>query len=415
MRLRTARLLAIALVFLAPAAAAARILPPGPEASFGRAEIDLSGSAQVAVAYERTLPGPNLIRVAIRNAGRLDTPTVGRRIGRGALRLVRLGTLPGDRHVVVWRRRGETVVSVFLGTKWVTERLPAVVRGLEVLDAAVLNRRPLLVLGGGSDATVVERRAGKWRAHPMPTTAGPRSALVAAVTEPSGKAVVAWTRGTAAGAQSIEASTFALSTGRWTAPQTAVAAGAVTAPVVGELVVDARGNGALSAVTDPGFAGPSSTPVVAILRHAAAAWALLPPLPASPPQLAFADQGVPVRAWLEGDEVRFSRLAADGLAWESSETALKRPSDDFGSLYAVDDLAVDEDGRVVIAVAVDPGPGPDEHSFLVRDTSGPPFVASRAFASTYGSPRLVVGGSSVAASWVEDASSSGLPEAALAP
>jgi hypothetical protein len=81
----------------------------------------------------------------------------------------------------------------------------------------------------------------------------------------------------------------------------------------------------------------------------------------------------------------------------------------------VDDLAMDEDGRVVIVVAVDPGPGPDDHSFLVRGSSGPPFIASRAFASTYGSPRLVVGGGLVAASWVEDASSSGLPEAALAP
>lgn len=413
MRLRTA-CLAITLVCLTPAAAAARILPPGPEASFGRAEIDLSGSAQVAVAYERAVPGPNLIRVAIRNARRLHTPTVGRRIGRGAMRLVRLGTAPGDHHVVVWRRRGETVVSVFLGRRWVTERLPTAVRGLEVLDAAVLVRRPLLVLGGGSGATVVERRAGKWRAHPMPASAGRRSA-VAVVTEPSGKVVVAWTRGAAAGARSIEAAAFAPSTGRWSAPQTAVVAGAVTAPVVDELAVDARGNAVLSAVTDPGFAGPSSAPVVAVLRHAAAAWALLSPPPASAPELAFADRGMPVRAWREGDEVRFSRLAADGITWGSPETAWKRPSDDFGSLYAVDDLAVDEHGRVVIAVAVDPGPGPDDHHFLVRTTSGHPFVASRPFASTYGSPRLVVGGSFVAASWVEDASGSGLPEAALAP
>ena len=72
-------------------------------------------------------------------------------------------------------------------------------------------------------------------------------------------------------------------------------------------------------------------------------------------------------------------------------------------------------GRVVASVAVDPGPGPDDHLFLVRAPGSGTWRAPVPFASLYGPPELIVGGRRVAASWVEDASGSGLPEAVLAP
>jgi hypothetical protein len=412
-------LMILAIALLVPSAAAsARILPPGQEAAFGRAEIDLNRTGRVAVAYERALPGPNLIRVAVRVASRLGAPTLGRPIGRGALRLVRLGDAPADRHVVVWRRAGETVASVWRGGRWRTERLPAPARRLEPLAGAVVGRRVLLVLGDRSRVVAALRTpSGGWRALALPATGGARSGLVAAASEGAGLAVAAWSEGPAAG-RSIGAATFSLATGRWSAPQTVIPAGAVTAGIVAELVLDDRGDAALSAVTDPGRAGPPSTPAAALLARDATAWVVLPALdpdPARPPQLALTAAGLPVRAWLEGDEVRVSELAADGLSWQAPETALRRPPDDFGELYAVDDLAVDRDGRVVIVVAIDPGPGPDDHAFLVRPSAGGAFGAPRSFASLYGSPRLVVGGAKVAASWVEDPSSSGLAEAVLAP
>jgi hypothetical protein len=70
---------------------------------------------------------------------------------------------------------------------------------------------------------------------------------------------------------------------------------------------------------------------------------------------------------------------------------------------------------VVASVAIDPGPGPDDHVFLVRSPVGGSWSAPKRFASLYGPPELIVGGRRVAASWVEDASGSGLPEAVLAP
>ena len=419
MRPRALQLLVIALLLAAPAVAqAARILPPGPESSFGRAEIDLNASGRVAVAYERTVPGPDVIRVAIRAASRLTTPTVGRRIGRGALRMVRLGDAPGDRHVVVWRRAGETVVSVWTGATWRTERLPAGARRLEALAGAVVGRRVLLVVGTGSQAVAVTRAAsGGWRAAPLPASGGPRAKLVAAASKPSGRVVVAWSQA-AAGGRAIEAASFALATGRWTTPAVAVPAGAVAAAVVNELTLNSAGDAVLSAVTQSGSGVASATPAAYVLRHDAAAWSPLPPpapYPADAPQLALTPAGVPVRAWREGDEIRFSQLSADGLSWGTPEVAWKRPADDFGELYAVDDLAVDDTGRVVASVAVDPGPGPDDHFFLVRPAPAGPFGAPRAFASLYGPPSLVVGGGRVAASWVQDASLGGLPEAVLAP
>ena len=353
---------------------------------------------------------------------RLNRPTVGRPIGRGAVRLVRLGT---SRAVVVWRRGGETVVSLLLRSGWVTERLPAAVRPLEALDAEVYGPRPLLILGGGSRAVAVERRAGRWSVHPLPG-GGARSGLRAALSTLSGTAVVAWTQGAPGGSQSIEAATFSLRTARWSVPRTAVPAGAVTAPVVDELVVEPRGFALLSAVTDPSSAGPGSAPAAALLRRGASAWTPLPPLPGSPasaPQLAFGapgpgfgTSGLPIAAWLEPGAVRVAGLAAGGGGWEAPATAWSRPPDDSGSLYAVDDLAVDPDGRVVVVAAVDPGPGPDDHVFVVRRSGAATFAPPRVFASLYGSPRLVTGGPPfIAAFWVEDPSGSGLPEAALAP
>jgi hypothetical protein len=123
--------------------------------------------------------------------------------------------------------------------------------------------------------------------------------------------------------------------------------------------------------------------------------------------------GVPVYALLR-DGVRFSVLS--GGAWAAEELAWAGPSDpDFGFLFEVDDLAVAQGGRVVVSAAVDPGPGPDDHSFLVRPAAGGTWSAPKRFASLYGPPELIVGGRRVAASWVEDASGSGLPEAVLAP
>lgn len=421
-RLAAASLLAAAgvIALLPPGPAeAARILPPGGEDAFGRAEIDLNRTGRVAVAYERVVRGPDVIHVAIRRASRLNAPTAGRRIGRGALRLVRLADAPGHPHLVAWRRRGETVASVWRGGSWRTERLPPAARRLEPLAGAVVGRRALLVLGGSSAATVVTRGAGGgWRARALPAGDRPRSRLVAVASEGTGRVVAAWTEGAGAGTRSIAAATFSPAGGRWTSPRTVLNPGAVTAARVGELEVNARGDAVLSAVTDPGHFGPSGTPAAAFLARDAGAWGLLPPLApagaAEPPQLAVTATGVPVRAWREGVEIRFARLAVGGASWAPHEVAWRRPDDDFGFLDAVDDLAVDEGGRVVIAAGVDPGPGPDYHYFLVRPAAGGRFGAPSFFGSVYGRPRLIAGGRHVAASWVEDLSTGGLPEGVLA-
>jgi hypothetical protein len=213
----------------------------------------------------------------------------------------------------------------------------------------------------------------------------------------------------------VWAAQLAPATAVWTPPATLVPAGTITAPVVGDLSLNARGDAVLSAQTSSRSPGPSS-PVVPIrfLPYDAGAWTALPDVDVGR-QVAVTPAGVPVRAWLTSAEVRFAAFDRVSAAWGPSEVAWNRPDDDFGVLYAVDDLAVDAGGRVVAVAAVDPGPAPDDHSFLVRPPGGAPWSGPKAFASLYGPTALHVGGSLVVASWVEDASGSGLPEAALAP
>ena len=66
--------------------------------------------------------------------------------------------------------------------------------------------------------------------------------------------------------------------------------------------------------------------------------------------------GVPVYARLDNG-VRAAFLSAG--AWAAEELAWSGPGPNEESLlYGVDDLAVAQGGRVVLSVAVDPGPGP---------------------------------------------------------
>lgn len=414
---RAIALLATSTALLASAAPllGARILPPGDR--YGDAAVDLSTNGRAAVAYERALPGPDPIRVAIRSADRLNRPTVGRDIGRGNLQLVRVGGAASGPHVVAWKRRGELLVSVLSRGAWRIERLPAEVRSFTALTAAIAGSRVILVAGDATAAVAVVRTGpGRWAARPLP--AGPaRSALVARASEPSGRVVAAWTEGGVAG-PSVAATSFDPGTLAWAPPTTLVAAGAVPSPVVDDLYLNGRGDAVLAVVTSDDFFG--APPDVVTVRHLPAlstAWTSLPDAPAaSRPgalEVAVTPDGTPVYARI-ADGARFAILSAG--AWGPEELAGTGPANpDFGFLDRVDDVAVAQGGRVVMSVATDPGPGPDDHDFLVRAPAGGAWSAPKGFASLYGPPELIVGGRRVAASWVEDASSTGLPEAALAP
>ncbi|MGE3233596.1 MAG: hypothetical protein AB7O78_07700 [Thermoleophilia bacterium] len=410
---------AVALVAILAAAApalGARILPPGDR--YGAAAVDLSTNGRAAVAYERLRPGPDLIRVAIRRADRINHPTVGRDLGRGSLELVRAGGVASGPHLVVWRRRGELVASVLTRGRWRTERLPPDVRTFHALTAAIAGSRVIVVAGDADDAVAVVRTApGTWVSQPLP--AGPaRASLVARASEPSGRVVAAWTESGVTG-QSVVASSFDPGTLRWTPPTTVVAAGAIPSPVADDLYLNGRGDAVLTVVTADDFPGTRPPGVqVRSLPALSTAWAALPDAPATTSrpravQVAVTPGGTPVYGRV-ADGVRVSVLT--GGVWGAEELAWKGPDDpDFGSLFEVDDLAVAQGGRVVASVAVDPGPGPDDHVFLIRAPVGGAWSPPTTFASLYGPPELIVGGRRVAASWVQDASESGLPEAVLAP
>jgi hypothetical protein len=405
-----------ALVASAVPALGARILPPGDR--YGDAAVDLSTDGRAAVAYERLRPGPDLIRVAIRRADRLDRPTAGRGIGRGDLALVRVGGVAGGPHLVAWARRGELRVSVLSRGAWRVERLPPEVRSLTALSAAIAGSRVVLVVGDATGAVALVRTgANRWIARPLP--AGPaRSALVARASEPSGRVVAAWTEAGVAG-PSVAASSFDPGTLRWTPPTTLAAAGTVPSPVVDDLYLNGRGDAALTVVTAGDFPGAGLPGVpVRYLPALSSAWTPLPDAPAASSrpgalEVAVTPGGTPVYARLAAG-VRVAALT--GAAWGAEERALAEPGGpDAGDLSEVDDLAVAAGGRMVASVAVDPGPGPDDHVFLVRSPVDGAWRTSRAFASLHGPPELIVGGRRVAASWVQDASLSGLPEAALSP
>jgi hypothetical protein len=396
-------------------AAAARILPPG--TAFGDAAVDLSTNGRAAVAYERLRPGPDLIEVAIRRADRLDRPTAGRAIGRGNLQLVRVGGVASGPHLLAWKRRGELVVSILTRGAWRTERLPREVRSMGALTAAIAGSQAILVAGDDTRAVALARTGpGRWVARALPQ-APTRSGLLARASEPSGRVVAAWTEAGFAG-PSVAASSFDPGALAWSPPATLVAAGAVPSPVADDLSLNGRGDAALSIVASEDHFGPRPASIpVRLLPALSSAWSPLPDVPreSSPGvlEVAVTPAGVPVYARLGGG-VRFAVLA--GGAWGPEELAWSGPSDpDSGFVAEVDDLAVAQGGRVVVSAAVDPGPGPDDHSFLVRAAAGGAWSAPERFASLYGPPELIVGGRRVAASWVEDASGSGLPEAALAP
>jgi len=414
-RLTVALVASAALLASAAPALSARILPPG--TAYGDAEVDLSTNGRAIVAYERLRPGPDLIRVAIRRADRLNRPTVGRVLGRGNLQLARAGGVASGPHLVAWKRRGELVVSVLSRGAWRTERLPAGVRSFDALSAAIAGSSMVLV--AGNDANVVAVASvgpGKWVARPLPA-GPPRSKVVARASEPSGRVVAAWTEAGFAG-PSVAASSFDPGSLAWSPPATLVAAGTVPSPEPDDLSLNGRGDAALSIVAADSVTGPRPpTTAVRVLPALSSAWSAPPDVPReSRPgalEVAVTPGGVPVYALLR-DGVRFAALAAG--AWGPEELAWPGPANpDFGFLWEVDDLAVAQGGRVVAAVAVDPGPGPDDHSFLVRTPSNGRWSAPKRFASLYGPPELIVGGRRVAASWVEDASGSGLPEAVLAP
>ncbi len=415
---RVASVLIVLLATLASAtpAAAERILPPGGEASFGEARVDVNAAGRVAVAYERIRRGPDAIRVSVRSAARLGTPAEGRLVGRGALRLVRLGDRPADPHVVVWRRGGQLVASVWRRGAWRAESLPAAVRRGDALDGAVTRGRVVLVVGGSRDAVAVVRGpSGRWRAHPLPVGGAPRSGLVAAVARGSGRVVVAWTAGGTGPGAAVWAAHLAPETAVWTTPVPLMAGGTIAAPIVGDLSLNARGDAVASVNTSPRFSGPASRTVpIRFLPYDADAWTSLPDL-GTGRQVAVTPAGVPVAAWLATTQLLFAAYDPASESWGPPEVAWDRPDDDFGYLYGAGDLAVDADGRVVVVAGVDPGPGPDDHFFVVRPAGGPPWSRPDRFASLYGSPALQVGGSLVIASWLEDPSGSGLPEAALAP
>ena len=408
-------LVLVALLAWAGTAMGARILPPGDR--FAEAAVDLSSNGRAAVAYERALPGPDLIRVAIRSADRLNRPTVGRDIGRGNLELVRVGGVASGPHLVAWKRRGELLVSVLSRGAWRIERLPKEVRSFHALTAAIAGSRVVLVAGDGANAVALVRVANnRWVSRPLPV-GPPRSALVARASEPSGRVVAAWSE-TGVTGPSVAASSFDPGTLQW-APPTTLTVGAIPSPVADDVYLNGRGDAIVSLVTSPSFIG--ARPTVALVRFLPAlssTWLALPdvPVPSSEPgvlEVAVTPAGGPVYARL-GSGVRAAFLT--GGVWGAEELAWTGPSDpDAGFLFEVDDLAVAQGGRVVASVAIDPGPGPDDHVFLVRAPVGGSWSAPKRFASLYGPPELIVGGRRVAASWVEDASGSGLPEAVLAP
>ncbi len=411
----TVALMCTALLSSAAPALAARILPPGDR--YGSAGVDLSTNGRAAVAYERSLPGPDLIRVAIRRADRLNRPTVGRDLGRGSLELVRVGGVAGGPHLVAWRRRGELLVSVLSQGAWRIERLPKEVRSFHALTAAIAGSRVVLVAGDSANAVAVVRTGPKkWVTRPLPA-GPPRSALVARASEPSGRVVAAWSE-TGVTGPSVAASSFDPGTLQW-APPTTLTVGAIPSPVADDVYLNGRGDAIVSLVTSSSFIG--ARPTVALVRFLPAlssTWLALPdvPVPSSEPgvlEVAVTPAGGSVYARL-GSGVRAAFL--NGGVWGTEELAWTGPSDpDAGFLFEVDDLAVAQGGRVVASVAIDPGPGPDDHVFLVRSPVGGSWSAPKRFASLYGPPELIVGGRRVAASWVEDASGSGLPEAVLAP
>lgn len=415
-RLAPAAVALVALLAAAAPALGARILPPGDR--YGDAAVDLSTNGRAAVAYERLMPGPDLIRVAIRSADRLDRPTAGRDVGRGRLELVRVGGVASGPHLVMWRRRGELLASVLSRGRWSTERLPPDVRTFHALTAAIAGSRVVVVAGDTDDAVAVVRTGpGRWVSRPLP--AGPaRASLVARASEPSGRVVAAWTE-SGVGGGSVAASSFDPGALQWAPPTTLVAAGAIPSPVADDLYLNGRGDAVLTVVTAESHAGTRPPGVIVrYLPAVSAAWAALPDAPAATSrpravQVAVTPDGTPVYARL-ADGVRASVLS--GGVWGAEELAWTGPGDpDLGSLYEVDDLAVAQGGRVVASVAVDPGPGPDDHVFLVRAPVGGAWGAPKTFASLYGPPELIVGGRRVAATWVEDPSSTGLPEAVLAP
>ena len=411
----TVALMCTALLSSAAPALAARILPPGDR--YGSAGVDLSTNGRAAVAYERSLPGPDLIRVAIRRADRLNRPTVGRDLGRGSLELVRVGGVAGGPHLVAWRRRGELLVSVLSQGAWRIERLPREVRSFHALTAAIAGSRVVLVAGDSANAVAVVRTGPKkWVTRPLPA-GPPRSALVARASEPSGRVVAAWSE-TGVTGPSVAASSFDPGTLQW-APPTTLTVGAIPSPVADDVYLNGRGDAIVSLVTSSSFIG--ARPTVALVRFLPAlssTWLALPdvPVPSSEPgvlEVAVTPAGGSVYARL-GSGVRAAFL--NGGVWGTEELAWTGPSDpDAGFLFEVDDLAVAQGGRVVASVAIDPGPGPDDHVFLVRSPVGGSWSAPKRFASLYGPPELIAGGRRVAASWVEDASGSGLPEAVLAP
>ena len=125
-RLTVSLVASAALLASAAPALSARILPPG--TAYGDAAVDLSTNGRAIVAYERLRPGPDLIRVAIRRADRLNRPTVGRDLGRGNLQLARVGGVarraaPGGLEAP----GGAGRLGVEPGA-WRTQRLPAGVR-----------------------------------------------------------------------------------------------------------------------------------------------------------------------------------------------------------------------------------------------------------------------------------------------
>lgn len=405
-----------AVLAAAAPAMAARILPPGDR--FGGAAVDLSTNGRAIVAYEVSRPGPDVVRVAIRAADRLNRPTAGRLVGRGALELARVGGVARGPHLVVWRRRGELLASVLSRGRWRVERLPAGVRSFRALSAAIAGSRVIVVAGDAHNAVAVVRTApARW--VPVPLPAGPpRDALIARASEPSGRVVAAWREAGVAG-PSVAASSFDPGALAWAPPSTLVAPGALPDPVPDDLSVNGRGDAALSVVTAQRFTGTrGSAAAVRVLPALSTAWTAPPDVAVPSPepgvlQVAVTPAGVPVYARL-GAGVRVAFLS--GGAWAPEEVAWTGPGDpDAGSLFAVDDLAVAQGGRVVASVAVDPGPGPDGHLFLVRAPGRGTWRAPTPFASLYGPPELIVGGRRVAASWVDDASGSGLPEGVLAP
>jgi hypothetical protein len=240
---------------------------------------------------------------------------------------------------------------------------------------------------------------------------------VVRASEPSGRVVAEWTEAGFAG-PSVAASAFDPGAAAWSPSATLVAPGALPAPAPDDLSLDGRGDAVLSIATSDAAVGPRpATTPVRFLSALSTTWTALPDAPgAARPgalEVAVTPGGVPVYARLGGG-VRLAALA--GGAWGAEEVAWTGPADpDSGSLWEVDDLVVAQGGRVVLSAAIDPGPGPDDHVLLVRSPSSGAWSAPRRFASLYGPPELIAGGRRVAASWVEDASGSGLPEAVLAP